>query len=265
MVCFLENSGALNLAESQARVAVPRFLEMLEVTQMTRSFKMVLLLALLKEERFPGSIPIPNLVAAVRRYTTQHPKVGVEFGDDLQSDTKLRRNLERNRISAWTGGASTGGERYFSYQGGGFSSTFQVADEHRSAFQELAREIAEWRLAEYLDRASAGDDGSYVLNVSHANGRPILFLNRDKNSGLPEGWTPIEADGEQYKANFVKVAVNVVRMEGSDENQLPSLLRGWFGQDAGAPGTRHRVKLTLTADGRWILERTGPPADLEVN
>lgn len=47
--------------------------------------------------------------------------------------------------------------------------------------------------------------------------------------------------GERYRANFVQVALNVVRREGSTENVLPSILRGYFGERAGHPGTRHRV------------------------
>ncbi len=60
----------------------------------------------------------------------------------------------------------------------------------------------------------------------------------------------------RYSANFVKVAVNVIRKAGDEENQLPKILRQWFGPDAGAPGTRHAVALELKGN-RWHLTPLG--------
>ena len=54
------------------------------------------------------------------------------------------------------------------------------------------------------------------------------------------------------RANFVKVAINVVRRADSDENVLPEVLRSWFGPDAGKPGTRHYVVLHREGD-IWAL------------
>jgi len=70
------------------------------------------------------------------------------------------------------------------------------------------------------------------------------------------GRTEVFIDGEAYSANFVKVAVNVVRRSGDEDNQLPSILRRWFGPDAGAPGTRHVVALEQRNDG-WHLTPLG--------
>ena len=82
--------------------------------------------------------------------------------------------------------------------------------------------------------------------MSQASGKPILFLpSEPERSDLPEGWTDVLVDGTGYSANFVKVAINVVRKEQDEENQLPRILRQWFGPDAGAPGTRHPVALEL--------------------
>jgi hypothetical protein len=54
----------------------------------------------------------------------------------------------------------------------------------------------------------------------------------------------------------VKVAVNVMRQSGLENNVLPELLRKWFGPDTGAPGTRHRLLLRRTGD-EWSLEPFG--------
>ena len=119
------------------------------------------------------------------------------------------------------------------------------------------REIVDWRLAEYFQRSAKVGSG-WVLNVSHSNGNPILFLpSRDDNPNLPEGWTDVKiGDEESIEANFVKIAVNVARRSGSEENILPEVLVRWFGSDAGKPGTRHRVM--LHRDGtEWRLSLSG--------
>jgi hypothetical protein len=101
-----------------------------------------------------------------------------------------------------------------------------------------------------------------VLKVSHADGRPILFLrDRAGTSGLPEGWTDIRADDELLSANFVKIAVNVARRPNSDTNVLPELLHRWFGADAGKPGTRHQVILRLKGPN-WEMKPLRPKARL---
>ena len=43
-----------------------------------------------------------------------------------------------------------------------------------------------------------------------------------------------------------------MRAPGDDRNRLPEILRGWFGPDAGLPGTRHEVALEQGSDG-WQL------------
>ncbi|PYV37166.1 MAG: hypothetical protein DMG09_15410 [Acidobacteria bacterium] len=69
--------------------------------------------------------------------------------------------------------------------------------------------------------------------MSHASGRPILFHpERKTRPDIPRGWTDVIADGVTYQANFVKVAVNVVRVREGPRNQLPEILRRWFGRDA---------------------------------
>ena len=130
--------------------------------------------------------------------------------------------------------------------------------------QELTRELTEWRLAEYLDRPGERPAEGYVVKVNQSNGNPILMpLERDQQPGLPEGLTPFEADGSRYVGNFVKIALNVARKEGSDRNELPSILRMWFGPDAGAPGTRHQVRL-IHDGATWRLEPIGVGANVPV-
>jgi len=179
------------------------------------------------------------------------------LGSTLNDRKALIRLLEQNPLVAWAGGKGTAGVSYFSYQGGTFQTTFSVEPDSEAALEEMVRELAEWRLTEYLDRVRTQTAGFSTLKVSHANGRPILFLPPEpERSDLPEGWTDVFVDGAMYSANFVKVAINLVRKAGDEANQLPKILRQWFGPDAGAPGTRHTVALEVK-DDRWHLKPLG--------
>jgi hypothetical protein len=93
----------------------------------------------------------------------------------------------------------------------------------------------------------------FICRVSHSGDRPILFLPpRDRIAGLPEGWVEITADGEDYQAKFVKVAVNVMQRPDNEENVLPELMRRWFGEAAGQPGTSQFVEFSRSG-GRYVL------------
>ncbi len=174
-----------------------------------------------------------------------------EFGEALDDDAALRALLEENPIDAWTGGRGTGGQSHFRYEGGRFSSAISLPPNLRESGAALVRELAEWRLARYLRRAgAAGGAPRIVCKVSHAGGKPILFLpSRDRNPGIPEGWVEVTADGETYQANFVKIAVNVMTRGASDTNVLPELMRKWFGPNAGQPGTTFQVVFERSDEG----------------
>jgi superfamily II DNA or RNA helicase/HKD family nuclease/diadenosine tetraphosphate (Ap4A) HIT family hydrolase len=232
-----------------------RFLEEIEITPMTRSYKMLVLLAMLNVDRLPGVIDGADLVQATVQIARRSAQMQADLGVPLTDLEAVRRHLEDNPIKAWVGGAGTRGVAYFTYENGQFASRFEVPTDQRGAFQNLVRELVDWRLAEYMartpDEQSAGT--RFFCKVSHANGRPILFLpDRRVHLFVPSGTVPVMIDGASYEADFVKVAVNVVRRAGIDRNELPALLRSWFGPDAGLPGTDFSVVFEQR-EGLWHL------------
>jgi superfamily II DNA or RNA helicase/HKD family nuclease/diadenosine tetraphosphate (Ap4A) HIT family hydrolase len=241
------------------------FIKELETTPMTRSYKMLVLLAMLETGRFPGSIPIAELVKEVRQLAQRRDALRQEFGASLQDDRALGELLITNPIQAWTGGAGTGGVSYFRYEDGVLSTNLPHLDtDTTAAFCDATREIVDLRLAEYLGRQPENALGAFVCNVSHSGDRPILFLpDRARSSGIPSSWVPIVADGEPYEADFVKVAVNVVRKPDTTQNVLPSLLRKWFGPDAGQTGTAHRVQFKRSGADLVMMPLTAQASSLE--
>jgi superfamily II DNA or RNA helicase/HKD family nuclease/diadenosine tetraphosphate (Ap4A) HIT family hydrolase len=245
------------------RERIGALLDQLEVTPMTRSYTMLVLLAMIGADAFPGSIRIEELQKRFSDLARRYATIRNEVGTALDNPADLKLLLENNPIRAWAGGAGTGGTAYFRYADGVFETTFVIPDELRDAAQDLTRELAEWRLLEYLQR-NPGDAGPdrFVCTVSHAGGRPILFLpGRDKNPHLPSGWQTVIADDKEYLANFVKIALNVATRPGSDENVLPDILRNWFGRDAGQPGRSDAVFFERRGDAYMMSPATDADRD----
>ena len=244
---FVKSEGDLSPEEEAAYEAHEEFLDALAVTQMNKSFKMVTLLGMIALERFPGSIKIEDLVNQATRIANRIRILQDEFGSSLKDAASMQELLETNPIKAWVGGKGMNDKQYFSYEAGVFSSfEFDVA--MAEPLRDLTRELCDYRLAQYLDRLPGEGKRArqFVCRVSHSSGNPIIFLpDREKNTGIPDGWTSVMVGDQKYQANFVKIAVNVFQREGAEENQLPSILRSFFGEDAGLPGTSHRVKFEL--------------------
>lgn len=255
---FVQAMGDLDPLEEAALDSYAVFLEALETTPMTKSYKMLVLLAMLGRDRFPGEITIRELTEGFGELARRSARLREDIGPALDNEGALRRLVESNPVAAWAGGRGTGGTPFFSYEGGVFRSLLGEGDEGSGELGRMIRELVDLRLAQYLQREEI------VCKVSHAGGKPIIFLNRNKYPNIPEGWTNVSIDGEVYRANFVKIAVNVIQRPASEQNDLPTIMGRWFGPNAGAPGERHRVSFwrdgdcfTLTPFGQ-VEEATHP-------
>lgn len=91
--------------------------------------------------------------------------------------------------------------------------------------------------------------------LRNSSGNPIIWLDRPRNPGLPEGETRVLIDGEPHIGLFRSIALNVVRKSDSPGNLLPNLLRSWFGNDAGEPGSVHTVELARS-QGSLVLRKS---------
>jgi len=252
---FVRSQGGLVVAEAQVYEDFRDFFDALEGTEMSKSYKMAVILAMLNCGELPGHLSIADLAVEITSLGKRHPKIGEDFGVAVGDAKALRRLLLAQPIPAWCEGRGTGGVPYFAVQDGRFTFLPSVSFELRVPFQELVREIVDWRLAEYFARTSTlGSGEEYALKVSRSGELPILFLpDRDSHRELPEGWTQVLVQGRTLNGNFVKGALDVVRESGSDVNVLPGLLTGWFGHDVGRPGTKHQVSLRREGTD-WLLQ-----------
>ena len=131
---------------------VGQFLESLERTPMTKSYKMLLLSAVLKEGCLPGSIGISELTTAFIQQVFRSPRWRNDVAIDLNDVAQVRKLLIKNPISNWCEGKGTGGVTYFAFDGGVFRFLPSVSDVHKESFQGWVQEIIDWRLSEYVSR-----------------------------------------------------------------------------------------------------------------
>lgn len=59
-------------------------------------------------------------------------------------------------------------------------------------------------------------------------------------------------DGAIWQFRFAKEFCNVARPAGTSRNQLPDLLRRWFGPRAGQPGTAFQIRFHASPSGLWV-------------
>ena len=151
---FVDALEALSPDESDAFKANRSFLEALDVTRMTKSYKMLVLLAMIAEGHFPGAIEIESLVGAFRHQAIGTLALKGDIGNELESNVSLRQLIEQNPIKAWVNEQGNANESYFRYSDSVFSTSGGIARSHSDSLASLTRELCEWRLAEYVSRAS---------------------------------------------------------------------------------------------------------------
>jgi superfamily II DNA or RNA helicase/diadenosine tetraphosphate (Ap4A) HIT family hydrolase/HKD family nuclease len=250
---FVDSKNGLSDSDAEVWRDNQAWFEHLGKTAMSKSYKMVVLLAMLSAGKFPGEMTGLELAKAFRKVAERSARLRRDVEAHLGSNEQLLKMLQKNPIDAWCGGKGTGGNEYFQYDGDLFRSVgFRGDDE---TLGRLTREIVEWRVADYLDRKAADEvgDGGFVVKVNHNQQGPCLLpLKRDKYPQIPEGEVTVMIEGEELIARFVSIAVNVVRSAGDTKNLLPGILKKWFGDDAGASGTRQFVRFEALGEG-WRM------------
>lgn len=251
---FVERMGGLNSAEKAVWSAARDFFSSLEKTETSRSYKIALLLAMLDGDKLIPNLKIRDITRRVAALAARMHRLAEDFSVDLSNLDALQTLLINNPIEAFVQARGMGGVSYFKFDGETFVFAFEIRD--LTAFGTLTREILDWRLAQYLSRGQVND---VICSVSrNAGGNPILFLPSTNTGGsLPKGTVDILVDGRPMEAVVAKIAINVVRAAGGSKNELPDILRTWFGNEAGFPGRADRVRFH-TQENTIVMEPFGP-------
>ncbi len=255
-LAFVASEGDLDDTDLATFRAHEDWFGELGTTNMSKSFKMVTLQALLDEHRLVAGMALTELAQASHAVILRSP----ELQGDIQGVTDLPAPLQpdpivwerywrKNPVRAWTAG------RFFRIVEGDLRLTRPPLPNHAEAFQRLTLELVDWRLHAYRRRRASQSVGAAFTCKLLTNQRdPILKLPSRANHALPVEEHDVRLpDGTFWRFRFKKEFVNVARPVGSSRNRLPDLLRTWFGPTAGQPGTEQRVRFAPGPDG-WSVE-----------
>lgn len=252
---FVERMRGFDSLEAAAWQNSRAFFERLEVTPTVRSYKVVLLLAMLDGDLVIPRLSIDEVTRRVAVLVKRMHRLADDFSVDPADVAALQALLVRNPIDAFVKGDGMGGFPYFVFDGREFAFNLEIGSP--DAFGRLLREILDWRLGQYLARGEAEWNGDILCRVVlNSSGDPILSLPQATSPSLPEGTLNIEVEGEALEVRVTKVAIDVARRPGDGINRLSDLLHDWFGDTAGAPGRGNRVRIR-NQHGRTTMEPIG--------
>ena len=235
---------------------------------MTKSFKMVALKVLLDADALQDGMTAEENARRSFRILHRSPELSADLGKDWQ--LKSLAELDQNAwsrywaewpLKRWTGKARKGNRRsWFRLKDGRFEPLFKVQTAYQEVLAVMTREIVDYRMTRYRRTRLAGmpatGEGAraFECKLIHANQRPIIKLpDRDRVPGIPRSNTDVRLpDGSIWRFRFVKLFCNVAHPVGSSTNQLPDLLRRWFGPAAGHPGTDFHIRFAPSPDGWWV-------------
>ncbi len=253
--------------EFAAVAAHGEVLRAIEQERITKCYKLLTLRALLHDGTLRAGASIAQIAATSHRLLLADPRLVADVrGTQLPDPAVATADTWEEFWRTWPIEHLTNDDRsLFRIEEDRLIPTFSVEPALGETFDALVAEIVEWRLADYLMRKRSSPGDAMRCKLSHSNGRPIIFLDRERHPNLPEGWTDVIVNNETIRLNFVKVAVNVAERGGERGNALHDLLRGWFGPTAGLPGTQNAVLLRRVGE-RWTLtpERIATPELAEV-
>jgi superfamily II DNA or RNA helicase/diadenosine tetraphosphate (Ap4A) HIT family hydrolase len=271
---FISDESDLTEDEQQVMSSFEPWFGMLESTSLNKSYKMVVLRTMLDHDALWNGMNIEKLADACRKFLLSHPTLRhdlsptKEFSDHASALIgKWSKWWLEWPLTRWMD--EQAGRHWFKREGSIFLAAFPCPENLRSDFEEMTAELVDYRLAHYaktrIEKVSAHNAGRIVAKVSHSNGKPILRLPTvEELPGRPIGPITVSLpDGSTWVFKFVKIACNVAAPMGCEENHILQLLRGWFGENAGAPGTNFQVAFTKTDSG-WNVEPIAIVAPLPI-
>ena len=251
---FLESEGDLTDAEHSVLQRHGKWLRWVETTAITKSYKMVVLRVLIDGDALLAGQHLLEHAAKARAYMLAHPNLR----DDLRPTKEVPDHAAasiQEWAAWWQRWPIEHSEDWLSTEGGHIVNRLRVEDSLAPALVAMTSELVDWRLGKYVARRLQPPQAdSFDAKVSHSGRKPILFLpTAGETAGRPVGPTTVVLpDGQSWEFRFVRVACNVAHPAGEDVNRLPDLMRAWFGDQAGLPGTDFHVRFTRSVSG-WTI------------
>ena len=260
---FVHDEGDLTPAESAALTLGADWFRHLETTATLTPLQLVTLEVLLEHEALLTGLPTTTLADHAHRLITDSPELFAEIAtvreltDPHTADPSFHAYWRKNPLHYWAKGPyfelrTDSGQEHLHFTLAGLRTSDRAVQQ---ALTALTFEVADYRMAVYRrGRSKPASATSFTVKLITNKRHPIIKLpSRTRQPGLPQGPTDVRLpDGTLWRFHFVKIAINKAAPVGTHTNQLPDLLRTWFGPQAGQPGTRHELHFHRSPDGWWV-------------
>lgn len=239
----LQVAGLLDTHTQALEESAGEFLREIEAARMTKSFKMVVLLAMCEGGSFRGSIGMDELIRYFRAYFAEDRHREDVIGtpvEDAETVTSERWSayLLANPINAWIGGNTGAASPYFRWSAS--TSALKYIGPSQTDDPAMARSVgsgvadrATAQLHAYWQRPGPGRFVYPVIPVGGTGGgdavaeaRTVCIMFGADKSGLPVGWHLIAINGKHLYGKFVKVALNVLKAAPTDSRDQGNMLTG---------------------------------------
>ncbi|QSP94333.1 DUF3427 domain-containing protein [Marinobacter salinisoli] len=155
----------LTEAERELMTRHEGFLLEVETTSMSKSFKMILLEAFQEMDGWRKPPELGDLAQVSWQILKRRPKLFAELAKGVKdadgSSTQWQQYWKKNPVDHWTNKTPA----VFEVRNDEFKPTFTLDTNQISVFEEMVRELIEYRLSSYEARQSTKDVPSTVQNV----------------------------------------------------------------------------------------------------
>ena len=247
---FLEKEGDLLTEEQRVLQLETDWFLMLERTPMTKSYKMIALQVLVEAELRKGEEGL-NKGMSLQRFRSCCWEL-------LHQDPILAADLSTIDLSEWPRywdrwlqGSWDRDGRWLVFDGTQVRCKLTLPPALLTTLAQMSLELIHYRLSKYRV-SSKGFTRSFICRVSKLRNRLALRLPAGKKRALlPTGeLTARLPSGALWSFRLVQNACHVAHPHMQETNQMPELLRTWFGASAGE--TPQQIRFSYLYDGWWV-------------
>ncbi|MCZ7678280.1 MAG: helicase-related protein [Sandaracinaceae bacterium] len=242
---FVDGERDLDEIEQRVLATSGAWLREIETTAMTRSFKMVVLQALLEAEALTVGMKLDELArrcwSALRRSPelfADVPRDRFESGGVLD-ERAWAAYWRGNPIDAWSKAAEGSKKRlWFRVEDDRFVPLIPLAEGTGEALARMTRELVDYRLAQYRARHALPRRRGELRLQGHVEqaGPDPQAASRQERPDVPRGELDVRVrDGRVWRFRFAKEFCNRAHPVGDPRNRLPDLMRSGSGRTPGTP------------------------------
>ena len=296
---FVDAMGDLGADEKGCADRQRKFFLEVETTPMTRSFKMVLLEALLEHDGLVAAPALDVLAAQSLAIFQRRRRLLQDIRQDLQNIDRVKpadwqQYWDSNPVNAWIGGNRSGStDSFFHIVDGRFTPRFKVGADELETLTALLQELVDFRFASYEARSTPALPGNVVPLKRPVERVEVPYF---PNIRIACGhFKSGSADAEEYRSlgpghgkldtarHFIARASGnsmnggkhpiydgdyllLERITPESAGSITGLIMAIERQDAGGDNQYLLRMVTKPSPGRYVLKATNPDyEELEAN